>query len=203
MKNIPEIELIRHPETGELVHEIWLNVANYNGNYIISNYGRIVSLKRLEEWSFNGKIFSRTRNQKLLKTYIDRYGYECCHLTINGKTKQHTIHKIVSLAFHNNTYKPLLQVNHIDGNKLNNHYLNLEWCTAQENVIHSHEMGLTKKQTGKNHHASKKVIAIQDTSIIEFDCLSDCARYLKSSVTNISQAIKLNNFAFGHKIYLL
>ena len=32
-------------------------------------------------------------------------------------------------------------VNHKDGNKLNNHYSNLEWCTHTENMLHSSKQG--------------------------------------------------------------
>lgn len=35
-----------------------------------------------------------------------------------------------------------LEVNHIDGNKLNNHYSNLEWCTSSENKQHAFRVGL-------------------------------------------------------------
>jgi hypothetical protein len=55
---------------------------------------------------------------------------------INGDRKHIQAHRIVATLF-----IPLVEgkkyVNHIDGNKENNHISNLEWCTAQENELHS------------------------------------------------------------------
>ena len=47
--------------------------------------------------------------------------------------KRITIHKLVAENFIN---KPILEVNHKDGNKENNSINNLEWVTTKENIIH-------------------------------------------------------------------
>lgn len=51
------------------------------------------------------------------------------------------VHRYVAKAFVSNPYG-YSEVNHIDGNKENNNADNLEWCTRQENVIHSYRTGL-------------------------------------------------------------
>ena len=65
------------------------------------------------------------------------------------------------------------QVNHIDGNKLNNSLDNLEWVTAQDNVIHAYKNGLTKHVSGKDHFnygkfgsESKRAKSVIATNII-------------------------------------
>ena len=53
----------------------------------------------------------------------------------------YSVHRLVATAFIPNP-KRLPQVNHLDGNKLNNHVANLEWCDAYDNVMHAIRTGL-------------------------------------------------------------
>ena len=59
------------------------------------------------------------------------------------------IHRLVALSFIPNLLnKP--QVNHIDGNKLNNNVSNLEWMTDGENRKHAYKIGLRRHRTGED-----------------------------------------------------
>ena len=77
--------------------------------------------------SENGLVYSK-RSKKFLKQSIDRYGY--AYVTIKGK--HYKVHRLVANSFLNNPQnKPY--VDHIDRDKLNNHYSNLNFVTAKEN----------------------------------------------------------------------
>lgn len=76
-----------------------------------------------------------------LKPKLDRYGYLVHGLSVDGKVVHKTVHRMVAETFiPNPENKPV--VNHIDGNKLNNHVDNLEWCTVHENCIHASDLDL-------------------------------------------------------------
>lgn len=96
------------------------------------------------------------REGKLLTPKVDRYGYLCIGLMKGDKRRTFTtVHRLVAKVFIENTEnKPC--VNHIDGNKLNNHVSNLEWCTVLENNRHSIRIGLTKPRKDFHLHALKK-----------------------------------------------
>ena len=88
-------------------------------NYSIDEFGKVVNSKGVE-----------------LKQMLTRRGY--LYLTLYdgcGVGKQFRIHRLVA-----NNFIPVVEgkphVNHMDGNKLNNHVSNLEWCTMRENIAH-------------------------------------------------------------------
>lgn len=99
--------------------EIWNDVKDYAGHYLVSNTGKIKNAK-------SGRI---------LKPRIDRYGYVYYGFLKDKIHKQMNIHRVVALSFLTN-YTDKKQVNHIDGNKLNNNLDNLEWVSYLENASH-------------------------------------------------------------------
>lgn len=107
--------------------EQWKPIEGYP-DYRISNFGRVISLKR--------------DIPRLLKPSTDRYGYLKVTLTENSKHDPNCkIHRLVAAAFiQNPENKP--DLNHKDGNKANNHVSNLEWCTRSENTKHAIRTGL-------------------------------------------------------------
>lgn len=83
------------------------------------------------------------------------------------------IHRIVATTFIPNTDPKKIFVNHIDGNKQNNHVSNLEWVTPSENCTHAYQTGLRPD----NKHVLAKDI---DTGeILEFKTIWECGRHFK------------------------
>lgn len=76
------------------------------------------------------------RNGHKYKIQTTKAGYKQIQSRLNGSRHTYMIHRLVALAFiPNPDSKP--DVNHIDGNKANNHFSNLEWVTKSENTQHS------------------------------------------------------------------
>lgn len=94
----------------------------------------------------NGGKVRNAKTGKILKSRIGSDGYEIVDIRKNGKAKTIRVHRVVGLMWlENEDNLPCL--NHKDENKLNNHMDNLEWCTAQYNVLYSVE---SRKQKSKN-----------------------------------------------------
>lgn len=92
--------------------------------------------------------------EKILKQSITTKGYLQVVLSREGKSNWYKVHRLVAQTFiPNPENKP--QVNHIDGNKINNNINNLEWCTNSENQIHAFKNNLQVKRYGKYNQNSK------------------------------------------------
>ncbi|QGF21066.1 HNH endonuclease [Lactococcus phage P596] len=108
--------------------ETFKDIHGYEGSYQVSNLGNVKSLPRFD--SAGHKL-----RGKMLKTTLNRYGYEMVGLYKDGKQKLCSIHQLVALTFIPNLDN-LPQVNHIDENKSNNHVTNLEWISVADNLNH-------------------------------------------------------------------
>lgn len=88
--------------------------------------------------NINGVIYDTKRNKEVCQ-WIDTVGYYQCNLKdSNGKKYYKRVHRLVANTFIPNPNN-LPQVNHKDGNKLNNNINNLEWCTNSDNTQHGYD----------------------------------------------------------------
>lgn len=121
--------------------EVFLKVSDFipeiRDIYYVSNYGRVCST------SFNTlKILAYNFHQDT--------GYVCVSLRTNsGKEKGMLVHRLVMRCFNPIPNHEDMAVNHIDGNKHNNHISNLEWVTDSENMIHCYRNNL--EINGEDH----------------------------------------------------
>jgi hypothetical protein len=90
----------------------------------------------------DGKVFSHKCN-RFLKLGHSGNGYAKVMLHIDGKPLCRKVHNLVAQAYIGERPKGM-QVNHKDGNKLNNNFSNLEYVTPSENLRHAVRMGLRK-----------------------------------------------------------
>lgn len=89
----------------------------------------------------DGSIFSHYTN-RFLKPDFTKKGYYQVTLFIEKKPKRIKVHRLVAMLFLEENIENKPTVNHIDGNKINNHYSNLEWATFRENNQHAINHGL-------------------------------------------------------------
>lgn len=123
---------------GQTINEEWRPIAEFNGEYEVSNLGRVRSMKRYG--GMVGRIMPQTRQPS---GRGGKLTYFAVMLYMNNKPYCRKVHRLVAEAFIPNPDN-LPQINHKDGCKTNNVASNLEWCTAQANTIHAWQTGLAK-----------------------------------------------------------
>lgn len=143
--------------------------------------------------SDSGEVYSNKRNNQIqLKKIINSRGYYYVNLCKNGKYKSVSIHRLVGKAFVNNECNHEV-LNHIDGNKLNNHYTNLEWCTIQHNMKEASRLGLLKIKRGaeSNLYSGKLNLIIANNIRNDYKSTKYSCRQLAQKY-NVSKATIIN-----------
>ena len=117
-----------------MISETFRQVSGYEGLYLISDKGRVIS----------------ERKQKIMRNGHNKCGYSFVILFKGGKSKLCLVHRLVAEAFIPNPDN-LPCINHKDENKDNNSVENLEWCTHQYNCNYGtrNERAGNRKRNGK------------------------------------------------------
>lgn len=156
---LPKIEMSIEQTTK--YNECWKPVINYENFYEVSNYGNVRSCDRVV--TRKGRTGNLFKKGQILRQFVTSKGYLRLSLSKNSISKNYMVHRLVAETFLPNTANKT-EVNHKDGNKINNRLDNLEWCTSSENLIHAYDNDLKR--------ASVKYLVICNTlNITTFGCL--------------------------------
>lgn len=161
--------------------EIWKDIEGYEGYYQVSNLGKVRSLDRVST-NIDGKKIP-LKGRVLVLSFSSSY-YKV-NIIKEGKRKTFNLHRLVAEAFCEG--EKSLEVNHIDGNKFNNNYYNLEFVTGEYNREHATNLGLVNNK-GEDSGTAK----LKEEQVLEIRGLkgkftqSDIGRMFNVSRTTIS-----------------
>lgn len=159
-----------------------------NANYEVSDKGNIKSV------NYRGTGKSAIRKQSISKN-----GYMRVILSDNGKNKTYFVHRLVAAAFiPNPDNKPC--IDHIDGDRANNHADNLRWVTVKENQNNPITKSKWIGKKAKPHH-EKAVEQIKNGIVVNvFVSIQEAARKGNFSATAICKVCKgKGNLHKGYK----
>ena len=88
----------------------------------------------------DGRVFSvgsdwRGYGEREMSQHLNKHGYLCVRLTVNGVRKKYRVHRLVCLSFNGPPPSENHEVRHLDGIKTNNNIENLAWGTKSENAM--------------------------------------------------------------------
>jgi len=138
------MEEVREPE-------VWKDIPGYEGLYQVSSWGNVKVLDRFRNQNMGNFKRSIFFSSRLLKPGCDKSGYLRVVFSVNSKRIIYKVHRLVAFVFYG--YEGI--INHIDENKSNNYYKNLEQVNTRENVSYS----LRKKIGVCYHKAADKWMA--------------------------------------------
>lgn len=162
----------------------WKDIQGLEGRYQVSDDGYVRSLPDID-------ARGRFMPGHILKHGVNEKGY--AHVAL-GRSGSHRVHRLVAEAF---VEREGPQVNHKDGDKLHNHWMNLEWCTNSDNQRHRYatlgHKSATLGKTGINCPNSKPVVARETATgklVGYFGSAAEAGRALAIDSSGISMAVR-------------
>lgn len=167
-------------EMEQFINEVWKEVS-VNPNYLVSNYGRVKTIDH-PVWCVKNNSYSIRKGRICIPSNNNSKKYWRIGIQINNKQKHFAVHRLVATAFIPNPNN-LPQINHIDGNKDNNHISNLEWCDNSYNQKHACDNGL-KSTIKMSEHSALRKLSIEEV------------KYIKEEFAKIDTSIRGNKMSF-------
>lgn len=175
--------------------EIWKSIEGYEGRYEISSKGRVKSLPK------NGRNKALIMKPNISGKQKYRTGY--CRIGLTSEDGIETrilVHRLVAKAFiPNPENKP--QVNHLNGNGVDNRVENLQWVDNTRNCLHAFETKLNKHQ-GENHENAR--FTTREVAFIRFLFENDCnisrvqiSKFYKVSRSSINRIVDNTRRRYG------
>lgn len=166
------VEVIGHSDMKDDLYVVFRNPVVFKKNNI--KY-RVIA--RYPSYAINEDGTSIINIKTMRELSISSSGeYKSTALQSAGKDKRVVVHRLVAMAWCLNE-NPIVNklVNHIDGDKMNNHYTNLEWCTVSHNIKHALLNGL---------RTDNKVVLSRDIStgeVVEHVSIREASTYIGRS----------------------
>lgn len=164
--------------------ETWKDVAGFEGIYAVSSFGLVRALpRRVRFVSKAGRESFRDTAERVCAVNVTRNGYALVHFQVDKLRSVYTIHELVAAAFIGPRPEGH-EINHIDGDKLNNHATNLEYCTSARNKEHAVDLGLNT--------SARKVCGVRLFEVdLVFPSIARAAQFAGVTDMTIRRAIKL------------
>ena len=136
----------------------WKDIEGWEGYYMVSNKGQIMSLERTQLRTMpDGTKRRMGVRRKILAQKKAAKGYKRVQLTRYGRHEYFTVHGLVAKAWVPG-YQPGLEVNHKNGIKSDNRAENLEWVTSKQNIDHYYQVLKPMREKNSPLHYSRPPI---------------------------------------------